>query len=950
MRKALSLIAVALLTNSSYSATVFTAHNKDSAEPDIQAVFEDQDNTGSRSTGGFGLRLLRRTLVASEGIAPDLMKRNVTDASPALVIAGLQDFPSENDWQHWATTGVDYVEYLGNRHWLLAIKMDIETAFDMTQARSFSTLSLTDKVAPILDSYSDYPGFYNAEDNLIVLGIVLTDSSQDAGDELRNLYHIEVDEFINDSAEGFVSLVTQPENISKIAAGHAVLSVMPGQWRLKPLMAQTRVIVEADEIVGFDGNYLTGKGIKMANREGIGGGVHHDFHSLNPDGTPGGRRWTVLADTFCLNGSDHGQMTGGIMLGNGVESENFGGGPLEFHGIAPEATFECFFNSQARANLSNHSVVQGSIHNYNNLYDRGVLGLAGDNRFHAQIAAAGNNGLRSQYYAPEKGYFSVLNGYKNQMIVGLAQLTGDIKPGSSVGPTYDGRIKPDITAAASTAPYPDGKFSLGIQRIDLIRDNQPIYKWVFPSFDITSLDWHLGWGHTDNPNFGQVFLNIEQSADLNWNVRINVQQPPWGTAYHRAPFVGTQIIPNGPNAGEPLNFLGHEDDVLRVTYRAYDENTGYFNLRLEWFRSFSPVMEEYDWYSQGHVNVFALGDSEWRSIDIPVGQGMKIINPNPHWPQEYTWKDQPIQFLGLRFASTQIQLTPLNPQQYQGASGTSAASPVVAGGYALALEQLSQLYPETDLDLQYTPSAYSVLTNPIPTFPPYGPPLNSTMKGIFVHTAVDMVNSNNPFTQSNPDTGVPTSFYTGPDYASGYGMLNIRKAVDLMTQTAASIDDHAAYQIVENELKQGTYHKYFVDVDNQFITEHGGLKATLVWDDAPGANTSDVVELKLVNNLGMFIKDPQNNIHYPWSLDLPYDIYEPGNGPNEVEPEPITDADIVPARRDQPNDRDNIEQVVADSISLNNAGLWIIYVVDNGIASGPAVQSYSLVISPQNPE
>ncbi|MFK7887832.1 MAG: hypothetical protein AB8G16_13310, partial [Gammaproteobacteria bacterium] len=85
--------------------------------------------------------------------------------------------------------------------------------------------------------------------------------------------------------------------------------------------------------------------------------------------------------------------------------------------------------------------------------------------------------------------------------------------------------------------------------------------------------------------------------------------------------------------------------------------------------------------------------------------------------------------------------------------------------------------------------------------------------------------------------------------------------------------------------------------------------------------------------------DPDGNLHYPWSLDLPYIPTNPAEYPGSVEPEPITAADIVPARRDQPNARDNVEQVLVD---MPDYGVWKLWVLGSGM--GTADQRYSLAI------
>lgn len=939
------LLGMLLLGNADAQQT-FTKHLKDDAPANIQEVFDFQDDVHSRSGNNrSGVRLQRRKLTPQAGIDSSLTGRSASEYSPILVVVGLHQFPAKADWDNWSREGVEYVEYLGNRHWLLAIKTSINTAFELTRANSFSEFRMIDKIAPSVDGYRQNAHFYNNDRDLIALNITLLEEDNNAQAELIRQYHIDDVVFVDNSSKRTVSLVTKPEYIDEISQAKYVLSIIPGQWQQQSLMAGARAIVDADNIPGIFGNTLTGRGVKMANREGIQGGVHDDFKF---SGSSVGR-WTEVAGNSCLGNGictgdicRHGSMTGGIMLGNGTLSSNIDGQPLEFHGIAPEAIFECYANSQARANVSNQSFVTGSC-SYSSDYDGAVLGLEEDHRFHPHVTAAGNNGHTARHCSDNKGYFSIINGTKNPMIVGLAQLNGEIHPGSSKGPTFDGRIKPDIAAPAANYPYPDGEFSMEISDIELIRDGQSIFHWSFENTSIPS-EWHHGWGHTADPFFGQNLLNIEQSSD--GYLQINAESRPWGDGYDYTPFIGTETYPNNHFSNGPLNFTGATSDKLRVTYRTLDVDAGFFHLQAQWIRAFPPNNSNGGWYSQAQVESTTFGDGTWRKVEFAVGQdGEAHSEGDDHnWPTDVNpWAGQPIQYLGLRFTRMQIQHAPMDSEGYQEVLGTSAAAPIVAGGYALALEHLGDLYPHTDINQRHRPSVYSVISN-INTI--QGPPYNSTLKGIFIHTAKDMVEPDISFMPPNPDTGVQTSYYAGPDYSTGYGMLNIRSAIQLMTLNAESESDQSSHKIVENTLSHNSYHTYVVDIDQGLIDDQLGLKVTLVWDDAPPGTTSGLVAPKLVNNLGVFVKDPLGNIYYPWSLDLPYDIHSPSEpSPLAVEPEPITDSDIVPARQDQPNDRDNVEQVMVKRIYQQGLGQWTVYIVDNGIAT-PDAQKYSLVLSP----
>ena len=61
-----------------------------------------------------------------------------------------------------------------------------------------------------------------------------------------------------------------------------------------------------------------------------------------------------------------------------------------------------------------------------------------------QVYSAGNDGQDAQYQATQTGYFSLTNQIKNGIVVGnYDRLMSRTFEGTSLGPAYDGRLKPD---------------------------------------------------------------------------------------------------------------------------------------------------------------------------------------------------------------------------------------------------------------------------------------------------------------------------------------------------------------------------------------------------------------------------------------------------------------------------------------------------------------------------
>ena len=201
-------------------------------------------------------------------------------------------------------------------------------------------------------------------------------------------------------------------------------------------------------------------------------------------------------------------------------------------------------------------------------------------------------------------------------------------------------------------------------------------------------------------------------------------------------------------------------------------------------------------------------------------------------------------------------------------SETSAAAAMVSGNAALFIQDYRSTHASA---------------NPPP----------SLVKAHFIHTARDLSDS--------------TSWYNpGPDYASGYGVLNLQAAVD--------------------QLRSGGFTHDCVDTgQSKTITlavpaGMASVKITLVWDDVPG--TPATTAPALVNDLDLVVTDASGVRRYPWTL-------------NPASPS----ADAVRTAEDHLN---NVEQVFADGSVP--AGNWTVTVRGTTVPSGP--QCYSLVYPP----
>ena len=154
---------------------------------------------------------------------------------------------------------------------------------------------------------------------------------------------------------------------------------------------------------------------------------------------------------------------------------------------------------------------------------------------------------------------------------------------------------------------------------------------------------------------------------------------------------------------------------------------------------------------------------------------------------------------------TSTDNNPLN--DYTTMCGCSMATPAVAGGIALMLQQYRNIY------------------NTSGNFWP------STAKAILIHTADDF---------GNP----------GPDYQWGYGQVDIHAAVDLISRKAFRQES-----IAQGEVDVYSFIVPAADADRT---------VTLVWDDFEATFNANPT---LINNLNLELESPSGTVVRPWILN-----------------------------------------------------------------------------------
>jgi subtilisin family serine protease len=154
---------------------------------------------------------------------------------------------------------------------------------------------------------------------------------------------------------------------------------------------------------------------------------------------------------------------------------------------------------------------------------------------------------------------------------------------------------------------------------------------------------------------------------------------------------------------------------------------------------------------------------------------------------------------------------------YDSYSGTSMATPSVAGSAALLVQLYGQLFPNGALRA-------------------------STLKAVLIHTADDLGTA-------------------GPDYRNGWGLVNVKAAADLLREHAAN---PAKLRVSESRVSTTT-----TTVTYDFTWDGvSPIRATLCWTDPAGTSTTslDSRTSRLVNNLDLAITGPDGTTYQPYVM------------------------------------------------------------------------------------
>jgi subtilisin family serine protease len=725
-------------------------------------------------------------------------------------------------------------------------------------------------------------------------------------------------------APGVWALVLAPGSIAGLTREPAVRAVEEGPLPPQPVNDVTRKTTLVDTVQWFDPRWappmyrgLSGNGVNVLVCEPNAFYLDHpDFFSYDKNGTPIESRFLNK-----FSGSAygfHGTHVAGTIGGNGWNSsrDDNPGTPYQWRGMAPETnligssnTSNCYrileTTPDYRIDASNHSyVMEYAKYGGNSIaVDRDIRGANGYAKRKPHIWAVANQGMGPPQYGNYIGYYSIYAPAKNAIGVGSVNANDKIlSTFSSLGPTLDGRIKPDVVAPGGSNTFPRD-FSSNehmFVQIGYIRIEDGSYNYVrnwggHNAFEDSGSKWKAGWG-TEN-------LTFTPSQD-----RI----PAHGYISYNGP-VGAQIY------AENLNLAAAENHEVVIYYKFGNchepfETTG----QLRWkFAGGDKSVGEY------HFDVKV--DSLAHLVRIPVGRlGLlkeKVIKDGKE-EEEYAGADGwtgsiATLLLSLGNIPRTIDSTFLD-DRYVDVNGTSMAAPVVTGIVALMLEQFNEMG-------KWVGKAWE------PVDLAFNPPLPSTIKAVLIQTAEDLVHKTaDPRDPLNPDTLEPVLYHEGPDFATGYGLVNALKAVELIKAAAS------APLIQESALNSGK-HTYRIKVPSG----QSELKVILAWDDVEGDSSLYITTPQLINDLDLVLIDPSGVKHYPWTINpIPaqscnWSVDGCTEGVRSIPPERIK------AAFKGVDTRNNVEMA---QVKNPTSGTWRV-VVDGekiaNVADGP--QSYSLV-------
>lgn len=373
-----------------------------------------------------------------------------------------------DDFDQIEDAGVSILQSLGGKAYLTKIetrKLNV-AVLEATPIRAMINLESTDKLSKSLAEGKPLDYAMKLEEDALAL---LVSFHQDVTREAarKSLSTLDIEGRYH-GADNSWEVVTSLENANALAALDAVMWIEEGPLPFLELNegARRSANTDARHLIDFSNsmpqfNGVSGSGVRVGICEGFDEN-HDDFKTVLADGSIGATR----VYRTMPGGASHGTHVASIAGGNGFNSAANGFPAFSLRGHAPEAMLGDYPSFGGDANrfyeaiedestdVTNHSYVQTRNGGYDSRaasLDSIVRGDGQDSSgslisARPQVWASGNNGTRRQY-GNMVGFYSTFTSAKNTISVGSIDVLGNrTSDFSGLGPTYDGRIKPDIVA------------------------------------------------------------------------------------------------------------------------------------------------------------------------------------------------------------------------------------------------------------------------------------------------------------------------------------------------------------------------------------------------------------------------------------------------------------------------------------------------------------------------
>ena len=551
----------------------------------------------------------------------------------------------------------------------------------------------------------------------------------------------------------------------------------------------------------------------------------------------------------------HGTGDAGYIGGNGNMSEGF-----KYRGIAPKVHFyprNDLVVSEQVGHVVNHSHVndQGWYQNKDFAIDEAIFNnwksdctvldnrqtqsfsncIEGDALIKTVVFSAHNAGASSDgsYWGSQSGFYSVYTNAKNPIVVGNITAEEKVRSfTSSMGPTWDGRIKPDVMApgVSSQVKVDDHPFEIQIDYIKLFRENETD-PYLIIDFEKNNLSLFMDSYYTS--------CDVKTLADHNKVLDCKASDFDYNIRMVRPQLYLSWILEN-----ETL--ISPTDDI-EVRYKKVLGAANVDNL-------FGTIRVGTCIYDEKECSPFN-GEEPHTFVVWPLSDEFRT----ERYKMTGIDEQRIAYYLRVDFNFERGTITPdvchgnYCDYRYLGAGGTSQSAPFVSGVAALMYQKFRT---QTGDPL----NEHSMR--------------NSTTKALLIHSAVDMEDSKSAHYACNPDLDRAhndggchfTPYGKGPDFATGWGYIDGKAALDLISDYDKKAKEFPKFK--EIEIGNGFEKRWTINVNSV----RNRLRTTLVWDDAPGGSKDNDVNLnkfkepKLVNDLDMYLISPSGKYYYPWRL------------------------------------------------------------------------------------